>query len=155
MDTGLEDTLILTDTGSTNTSMDLDAKVVSESTHDLLDLLSKLSGGSQDESLALDKGEVELLQDTRAESGGFASTRLSLLDHIKTLAKGNDSSLLNSRRLFKTIGIDTPKKVLLQTHGIKALMDLIIGGEELILSLKDFIEPLVKLTSIELGAFRC
>ena len=37
---------------------------------------------------------------------------------------------------WHTISIDTPKKVLLQTHGIKALMDLIIGGEELILSLK-------------------
>jgi len=102
MNTSLENALILTDTGSTNTGMNLDTLVVTKGTHDLLNLLSKLSGGSQNESLALEKGIVKLLQDTRAESGGFSSTRLCLLDHIKTLAKGYNSSLLNSRRLFET-----------------------------------------------------
>ena len=82
MDTSLEDTLIVKNTGTTNTGMNLDANVVSESTHDLLNLLSKLPGGSQDQSLALDKGDVKMLQDTRTESCGFSSTRLCLLDHI-------------------------------------------------------------------------
>ena len=102
MDAGLEDALVLADAGPADAGVDLDAEVVTECPHDLLDLLGELSGWSEDEGLALDDGEVQLLEDAGAEGGGFAGSGLGLLDHVEAFAERDDSSLLDCRWLLET-----------------------------------------------------
>ena len=90
----------------------------------LLDLLGELPGGGKDQGLALPQPGVDLLQDRDGEGGGLAGTGLSLSDNIHTLDAGHDSSLLDSRRLLKAIGIDSSQELLLQVHVIEVLADL-------------------------------
>ena len=97
-----QNALIFTNTCSTNTSMYSYTKIVSKCPHHLLNLLSKLSSGCQDQSLAFRHTIVKLLQNTRAESCCLSSSRLSLLNNIKTLTEGHNSPLLNSRGFFET-----------------------------------------------------
>lgn len=52
---------VLSDSGTTDTGVAVDVKVVTESDNDLLNLLSKLSGGSKDKSLSLLNSGVDLL----------------------------------------------------------------------------------------------
>mmetsp|Transcript_39530 Transcript_39530/g.86102 ORF Transcript_39530/g.86102 Transcript_39530/m.86102 type:complete len:348 (+) Transcript_39530:319-1362(+) len=80
--TALESALILAHAGATNAGVALHLEVVAQSAHDLLDLLRQLTGGGQDESLALHDSVVELVEDASAESRGLTGTGLSLLDHI-------------------------------------------------------------------------
>lgn len=102
MDSTLQNSLVFPDTGATDTGMHLDTQVVSQGTHDLLDLLCQLTGRGKNQGLALNQAVVKLLKNTRAEGGSFTSTRLSLLDHIKSLAKGDYASLLDRRWLLKS-----------------------------------------------------
>lgn len=71
-------------TSSTNAGVALDAHVVTEGGDNLLDLLSQLASGGQNEGLALVLGVVKLLQDTNCEGGSFSGSRLSLSDDILT-----------------------------------------------------------------------
>ena len=57
---------------------------VTDGNNDLLDLLSQLTGGGKDQSLAaLDLG-VDLLQSGDGEGGSLTSTGLGLSDNIVT-----------------------------------------------------------------------
>lgn len=94
--------LVLTNWSSSNTCMNLHTQVVTKCTHDLLNLLCKLTGGSKDQGLALNQTIVKLLKDSRAEGSSLSCSRLCLLDNIKPLAERNDSPLLDGRRLLKT-----------------------------------------------------
>ena len=58
----LERLHVVTDAGSTNTRMALNAHEVANCNHDLLDLLCKLTGRSKDQSLALLDIRVDLLK---------------------------------------------------------------------------------------------
>lgn len=51
MDTGAEDLLVLADRGSSNARVALDAQVVTQGAHDLVDLLGQLTGGGEDQGL--------------------------------------------------------------------------------------------------------
>mmetsp|Transcript_25987 Transcript_25987/g.72783 ORF Transcript_25987/g.72783 Transcript_25987/m.72783 type:complete len:345 (+) Transcript_25987:407-1441(+) len=135
VDTSLEDAGILTDTGATHTGMALDLEVVTQGTHNLLDLLGKLTSGGQDQALALSQVVVQVVQDTSTESRSLSSTGLSLLDDIQALAKGNDSLLLDGRGLLKTVGIDATQQVLMEVHLVEALKCLLPVREELLASL--------------------
>jgi hypothetical protein len=64
--------------------MALDAHEVTNSDDDLLDLLSQLTSRGKDKRLALLEAGVDLLEDRDGESGGLASTRLGLRNHIMT-----------------------------------------------------------------------
>lgn len=78
----LEGLHVIADAGAANAGVALDVHEVTNGDDDLLDLLSKLTGGSEDESLAgLDAG-VDLLQNRDGEGGGLASAGLSLGDDI-------------------------------------------------------------------------
>nr|AFK39004.1 unknown [Medicago truncatula] len=67
MDTSLENTLILTNTSATNTSMNLNTKVVTKCSHNLLNLLCQLPCWGQNQSLALNQTIIKLLQNSRTE----------------------------------------------------------------------------------------
>jgi len=98
---------VLTDVGSTDTGVAFNVHVVTESDDDLLDLLSKLAGGREDEGLSPLDREVEFLEDGDGESCGFASTGLGLSDDIVALDDGDDRTLLDGGRTLKTRGEKT------------------------------------------------
>ena len=55
---------------------------VSQSPHDLLNLLGQFSGGGQDQSLAFKLVIVQSLQDAGTKGGSLPSARLGLLDDV-------------------------------------------------------------------------
>lgn len=78
---------VVTDTGATNASMAFNAHEIANSNDDLLDLLSQLTSGGQNEGLALLEGRVDLLKNGDGKSGSLASTRLGLRNNIVTCSK--------------------------------------------------------------------
>ena len=78
----LESLHVITNAGTTNAGVALNVHEVADGNNDLLDLLSQLTSGSQDEGLALLQLRVDLLQNRDGEGGGLASTRLGLSDNI-------------------------------------------------------------------------
>jgi hypothetical protein len=108
--------------------MALNAHEIANSNDDLLDLLSQLTSGGQNEGLTLLDVRVDLLKNGDGKSGGLASTRLGLRNNIvtcselvllrgasdsrmagcfRTLNDWHDGALLDSRRALETIRIDT------------------------------------------------
>lgn len=75
---------VLTDVGTTDTGVALQGHEVTDGNNDLLDLLSQLTGGSKDQSLASLQVGVDLLEGRDGESGGLSGTGLGLGDHIVT-----------------------------------------------------------------------
>jgi hypothetical protein len=73
---------ILTDVGTTDTGVALKGHEVTNGNNNLLDLLSQLTGGSKDQSLASLQVGVDLLQSGDGESGSLSGTGLSLSDDI-------------------------------------------------------------------------
>jgi hypothetical protein len=71
VDTLLEGTDIVTDSGSSDTGVNLDVHVVTESQDDLLDLARQLTGRSQDKSLAFLNFLVHEGEATDRKSSGF------------------------------------------------------------------------------------
>ena len=68
---------------------------VAQSTHHCLNLLCQLSGGRQDKCLGLQEVVVHVLEDASAEGGGLAGSRLSLLNDVQALSKGDNALLLD------------------------------------------------------------
>jgi hypothetical protein len=62
--------------------MALNVHEIANSDNDLLDLLSQLTSGCKDESLARLQVGVDLLKSGDGESGSLAGTRLGLGDNI-------------------------------------------------------------------------
>jgi hypothetical protein len=73
---------VVTDAGTSNAGMALDVHEVANSDNHLLDLLSQLTGGGKNQGLALLDIGVDLLENRDGESGGLASTGLSLGNNI-------------------------------------------------------------------------
>ena len=73
---------VLSDVGSTDAGVAVDLHVVTEGNDDLLNLLSELTSGGQDEGLDLLDGRVDSLQDGNGEGGSLSSTRLSLGNNV-------------------------------------------------------------------------
>ena len=95
---------ILADVRSTDAGVTFYVHVVAESDDDLLNLLSKLTGRCEDESLGASDGEVKLLKDGDGEGRGLAGTGLGLSDDIVTLDDGDNRTLLDCGRTLETLG---------------------------------------------------
>ena len=122
---------ILSDGGTTDASVAADLHVVTQRLSNSHDLLSELSGGSKDQSLANLLRDVDLLQTTDHESTGLTSTGLGLTDSVTAHKNGSDGSLLNGRGLLETVRVDTTEEVLIQievVEGLDGLVILLIGG---------------------------
>ena len=104
--TVLEGLHVVTDAGTTNAGVALNVHEVANSDDNLLNLLSKLTGGSEDESLALLDAGVDLLEDRDGEGSGLSSTGLGLSNDIVALDDGHDSTLLDSRGALETVGVN-------------------------------------------------
>lgn len=123
--------------------MAFDVHVITESDDDLLNLLSKLAGWCEDESLSALDRQVKLLEDGDGKGRSLASTGLGLGDDIVTLDDRDDCTLLDSGRTLKTakenpsktiaqparpnvpISIDTTKKFCLEIHVVEAGSEMI------------------------------
>ena len=80
----LEGLHVITNAGAANAGVALNVHEVTNGDDDLLDLLGQLTGGSENQSLALLQGGVDLLQHRDGEGGSLASTGLGLGDDIVT-----------------------------------------------------------------------
>lgn len=78
----LESLHVITHAGAADAGVALKVHEVADGDDDLLDLLGQLTGGSEDESLALLNIRVDLLEDRDGECGSLASARLSLGNDI-------------------------------------------------------------------------
>jgi len=78
---------VVADTGATDAGVALDAHEVANSDHHLLNLLSELAGGSEDQGLAGLDVRIDLLEDRDGESGRLAGTGLGLSDDIVPCAQ--------------------------------------------------------------------
>lgn len=96
--TVLEGLHVVANAGATNAGVALNVHEVADGNDDLLDLLSKLTGGGEDEGLALLDVGVDLLEDGDGEGGSLASTGLSLGNDIVTWAWSEQSLRRTSRR---------------------------------------------------------
>ena len=122
---GAESVHILTDVGTTDTGVAVEGHEVTNGDNDLLDLLSQLTGGSDDQGLAGLEVVVDLLESGDGESSSLSGTRLGLgndivacgalvsimncADHGEkhTLDDGHDSTLLDSGGTLETVSVDT------------------------------------------------
>ena len=73
---------VIADAGTTNAGVALNLHEIANSDNDLLNLLSQLAGGCEDQSLALLNGGVDLLESRDGERSSLASTRLGLGNDI-------------------------------------------------------------------------
>ena len=126
----LESFHVLSDTSTTNTSMALDIHKISNCNNDLLDLLGELSGGCEDQGLALLDVGFDLLENRDGESCSLSRARLSLSNHIiawagmgvreiswtaagrhvrlgLTLDDGHDGTLLDGGGPLKSISVNS------------------------------------------------
>lgn len=76
---------VFADIGSTDTCVAFNTHEIANSDNDLLDLLSKLTGGCEDESLAGLEVGIDFLEAGDGERRGFSSARLGLGNHIRSL----------------------------------------------------------------------
>ncbi|KAI6772526.1 hypothetical protein HG530_003484 [Fusarium avenaceum] len=104
--TVLEGLHVITDAGTTNAGVALNVHEVANSDNNLLNLLSKLTGGGKDQSLALLDVGVDLLENRDGESSGLSSTGLSLGNDIVALDDGHDGTLLDGGGTLETVGVD-------------------------------------------------
>jgi hypothetical protein len=93
----LEGLHVVTNAGAANAGVALNVHEVANSDDDLLDLLSELTGGSQDQGLAGLQLVVDLLEDGDREGGGLAGTGLGLGNDIVALDDGQDGAGLDGR----------------------------------------------------------
>lgn len=112
--------------------MTFDVHVVTKSNDDLLDLLGQLAGRCENESLGALDGHVQLLKNRDREGGGLASSRLGLRNNVVALHNRDDCTLLDSRRTFETIGVNSSEKFRLQIHVIEIVDDLVPIGLDLV-----------------------
>lgn len=82
VNTILENLHIITNDGSSDTSVAFNVHKVTDGDDDLLDLLSKLTGRGQDQSLALFDIQIDLLKNRDGESSGLSCSGLCLGDNI-------------------------------------------------------------------------
>jgi len=83
----LEGLHVLADIGTTDTGVALNAHEVTNGDDDLLDLLGKLTGRGEDQSLAGLEVGVDLLEGRDGEGSGLSGTRLGLGDDIVACKK--------------------------------------------------------------------
>ena len=120
LNTFLEFCHVLSDIGSTNAGVAFDVHVVTQCYDDLLDLLSKLAGGREDECLTAFDGHVKFLENRDTERSRFARARLGLGDHIVSFNDRDDGALLDSRGSFETIGVYATEELGLEIHVVEA-----------------------------------
>lgn len=87
---------------TTDTNVTLNIHEVTQSQDYFLNLDRQFTGWREAEDLSFAQCCVQTLKDGNWEGGSFTGARLRLSDNITTFYYGNDTSLLNSGRFFKS-----------------------------------------------------
>jgi len=106
--------------------MAADPEVVSKSEHHLLDLLSKLTSGRQDQRLALSVGVVDALERSNDKGCSLACARLCLTNCVSAIQDGPNAALLDRTWTLETIGVDASKEPLLQVQIVKRIHNWVL-----------------------------
>lgn len=91
-----------------------------------------LWGGSEDEGFPHFNVDINQLKDRDREGRGLYSTGLGLSNDIVTLDYRDDGALLARRRSFETVGVDTPKELGFELHGIEVAAEIQSINQKLI-----------------------
>ena len=92
---------VLTNGSTANACVALDVHVVAQGEHYGLDLGREFASGRQYKGLGLPDGNVDGLQYRDGERRGFTGSGLCLCNDIASLGDGQNSTLLDSRRLLE------------------------------------------------------
>lgn len=116
--TSLELLNVVFDNSATDAGLNLDVHVLTDGVDDVSDLHGQLTGGSDNERLAVVGNaalgvSVNALENTDGESTSLTGTGLSLGDGVLALDDGEDTLGLNGRWVLKTVTIDTAKDLLI------------------------------------------
>lgn len=111
-----KDFSVFSGVGSSDAASGVDFKELTEAEDNFVDLLSKLSGGGQDDSLTVGGLWIDGLENTDGESSGFACTGLGLGNGVLLVDNREDTLLLNDGWLFETESIDTSEEVGVQVE---------------------------------------
>lgn len=90
--------------GAADAAAGVDVEELAEAEDDLVDLLSELASGRQDDGLAFGGFGVDELEDSDGKGSGFASSGLCLSDGVPLVDYGENTLLLNDGGLLKTEG---------------------------------------------------
>jgi len=112
---------VLTDNGATDTGVDSESKELANGVNDESNLHRELTRGRDNERLSVVDGRVEALQGADGEGTGLTSSRLCLCNCVLSLDDGEDSLLLDGRRVFETEGVDAAEHFLLESHVVKII----------------------------------
>ena len=111
-----EDFSVFSGISSTNAASGVDFEELTEAEDNFVDLLSKLSGWGQNDSLTMGGLWIDGLENTDGESGSLACTRLGLGNGVLLVDNREDTLLLNDGWLFETESIDTSEEVGVQVE---------------------------------------
>jgi len=112
---------VLLDTGATNASVNVDARVLTDGLDDEGNLHRELTGRRNDEALNERGRTVDDLESGDGEGTRLTSTGLGLSNGVVTLDNWQDTLLLDWGGLRETVAIDTSKDLFLQSHMIKQI----------------------------------
>ena len=87
-----------------NASVTLDVHVVPQRQNDRLNLSGELAGRGKHQCLCLSDGHIDRLKYGDGECRGLSCSGLSLSNNVASLGNGQDSTLLDSGRLFEVCG---------------------------------------------------
>ena len=111
-----KDFSVFSGVSSSDAASGVDFKKLTEAENDFVDLLSKLSGWGQNDSLTVGRLWIDGLENTDGESGGLAGTGLGLGNGVLLVDNREDTLLLNDGWLFETESIDTSEEVGVQVE---------------------------------------
>merc|ERR1719291_647232 len=115
---------VLAHVGATNAGHGGDLQVVTDRHHNLDDLRGQLSCGRHDEGLAVLHAQVDVLQEANCERCRLPRSRLGLSDGVPHQEQRLNCTLLDGRRLLKTVRVDAAQQVVLQLHVVEAVDNL-------------------------------
>ena len=113
--TGFKSFDVLSNTGSTNASVDLDSLILTNGLDDKSTLQGKFSCWGNDESLDVGRSGINSLKGSNGESTSLTGSGLSLSNGIVTLDDWENTFLLNWGWFVETITINTSKNFFLKT----------------------------------------
>jgi hypothetical protein len=110
VDASLESADVVADGSTSDASVDGDLHVVSEGDDDLLDLLGELTGGSEDEGLALTELGVKLGEGADGEGGGLSGSCASERG-VASEWRGSGEGVASARRVRVRVSNETTNGV--------------------------------------------
>ncbi len=112
---------IVPNIGTSDARVALGLHEVSELDDNLLNLLGQFAGRCKEKRLAGAILDIDALQYTDSKGGCLACSTLRLANGVTSPDQRKDTFLLDSRRLFETVGINAAEKIFVELERIEGL----------------------------------